>query len=1471
MALVVAIAVFAPGSGDAAAQPQAEDVSSSSTAEDPTPPDEGLLPDTLDPEMSPSDSGQTYPNLGSQLSALAVAADIRQYGAEGGGPPNTDMTEGAGPPTPPGGTNSTLNSSEPRLLTIQLDGNQDEVVEFLAEHGITPANALSNYLEVELPPGLLASLAEQTGVARVREMPTPRRLLDNVFTKGVPVHQAGRWHAAGYEGQGVKIGVIDAVSRPKDRNGVRRWGADGFTGLRALMGVGLPRTVKGLCFPGPGSATFDLADCDRPGGVQHGTRVAETVMDMAPRASLYISNASTWADLQRAVEWMHAQGVKVIVYSIGWTFHGAADGTSPLTPSPLNTVKWATDNGIVWVNAAGNGARHGWYGSFKDTDMNGYHEWGPRNAVRDETQARWFASPVRMTIFLRWDDTWGGAAKDLDLGLLYRPDSQNDFRVVAASADGQGGGSTDYPYEAIVDYEGPAGEYAVFVTKKDASAAPSWLQLGTWGWRPLEYHTTHHSIMTPADSASPGMLAVGAMELRNAPTFGSFHLATYSSRGPTPDGRMKPDLVALGCGSVSLGPYGSRPFCGTSAAAPHLGGLAALVLQRNPAFTPIQVADYLKANAADHGAEGPDNEWGHGFARLPGTGLPEVGCVTDLTGEGTVQGRWYGVCPSTNVGAHSHFYNFSLDEQRQVTIDLDAPIRDTYLYLRSGRGQRTGPWLHSDDNSGHIRDARISQSLPTGDYTIEATTRQNGRTGPFTLTTTGVQNAAPAQQGPEVSITAGSAVTEGAGAVFTVSSDPAPAAPLTVSLTVSQRGDYAATGAVGAKTVTIPTSGAVQHSVATADDSTGEADGSISAMINPGQGYVVSPTHGAARVAVSDNEPVVSITAGDAINEGGDAVFTVSSDPAPTAPMRVSLMVFQRGDYAAAGTMGAQTVTIPASGAVQHSVATIDDSVGEDRGVISAMLSTGQVYSVSATHGAASVAVADDDRPPPVVSVTAGPGVTEGGSASFTFTATPAPSTPLPVGVAVTTTGSYGVATGSMAVTIPASGSVTQGIATVGDDVEEPDGWVTVTLNAGIGYTVSSSRGAASVAVADDDRPPPVVSVTAGPGVTEGGSASFTFIATPSPSAPLTVSLTVVQTGSYGVATGGQTVTVPIGGVVSHTVATVDDSADEPDGSVTVTLNAGSGYTVSSSQGAATVAVADNDTSGPEVGVTAVAVSLTEGDDARFTVTASPAPSSPLTVSLQVLQIGDHLAPGAAGVQQVTIPVSGSAQHSVATDDDAVAERNGMIIVMVARDSGYTVSRSRISAGAVVYDNDARSRTPTPRISVTAGAGITEGGSAGFTVTADPAPGAPLTVRVAVGQTGDYAAPGTTGSKTVIIPTSGSASHTVATTDDAADEEDGAVTLTVNTGSGYTVSPSQGAASVTVSDDDDPTPTPTPEISVLAGSGITEGGNASFTVTAAPVPSAPLAVSVTVTQRGDYGVSTGSKTVMVPTGGSAQY
>ncbi len=75
--------------------------------------------------------------------------------------------------------------------------------------------------------------------------------------------------------------------------------------------------------------------------------------------------------------------------------------------------------------------------------------------------------------------------------------------------------------------------------------------------------------------------------------------------------------------------------------------------------------------------------------------------------------------------------------------------------------------------------------------------------------------------------------------------------------------------------------------------------------------------------------------------------------------------------------------------------------------------------------------------------------------------------------------------------------------------------------------------------------------------------------------------VTITQSGDYGATTGQRTVTIPTSGSVTFTIGTTDDSADEADGSVTATVNAGSGYTVSSSQGAATVAVSDNDDAPP--------------------------------------------------------------------------------------------------------------------------------------------------------------------------------------------------------------------------------------------------------------------------------------------------
>ncbi len=325
----------------------------------------------------------------------------------------------------------------------------------------------------------------------------------------------------------------------------------------------------------------------------------------------------------------------------------------------------------------------------------------------------------------------------------------------------------------------------------------------------------------------------------------------------------------------------------------------------------------------------------------------------------------------------------------------------------------------------------------------------------------------------------------------------------------------------------------------------------------------------------------------------------------------------------------------------------------------------------------------------------------------------------------------------------------------------------------------------------------PVVTVSGGSGVTEGTSASFTVTASPAPSAPLEVKLTVSQSGDVAASgqTGAKTVTVPTSGSVTLAVSTADDAVDEADGSVTATVNAGTGYTVGSAA-TATVSVADNDAASvPEVTISGGA-GVTEGASASFTITASPAPSSPLEVKLTVSQSGAFAASGQTGAKTVTVPTSGSVTLAVSTADDAVDEADGSVTATVDAGTGYTVG-SAATATVSVADND------EPVVSIAAGSGVTEGVSASFTVTATPAPHAPLTVKLTVSQSGAFAASGEAGAKTVTVPTSGSVTLEVDTADDAVEETDGSITATVDAGTGYTVAAAPGnAATVKVADND---------------------------------------------------------------------
>ena len=244
----------------------------------------------------------------------------------------------------------------------------------------------------------------------------------------------------------------------------------------------------------------------------------------------------------------------------------------------------------------------------------------------------------------------------------------------------------------------------------------------------------------------------------------------------------------------------------------------------------------------------------------------------------------------------------------------------------------------------------------------------------------------------------------------------------------------------------------------------------------------------------------------------------------------------------------------------------------------------------------------------------------------------------------------------------------------------------------------------------------------------------------------------------------------------------------------------------------------------PELSLSAGSA-VDEGGNATFTVTADPAPATDLTVTWTVAQSGEYLDAPGAGSRTVTLAAGAtSVDLSVDTLDDAADEADGSVSVTLGTGTGYTVATGKGSAAVAVRDND------EPAVSIAAGSGVTEGASASFTVSASPVPAAPLDVTLAVGQSGDFAASGETGSRTVTVPVTGSATFEVATDDDSTDEPDGSITATLGTGTGYTVAAApDNAATVAVSDNDAAASGPT--ISIADATMKENQRNGYFTVT----------------------------------------
>jgi len=679
---------------------------------------------------------------------------------------------------------------------------------------------------------------------------------------------------------------------------------------------------------------------------------------------------------------------------------------------------------------------------------------------------------------------------------------------------------------------------------------------------------------------------------------------------------------------------------------------------------------------------------------------------------------------------------------------------------------------------------------------------------------------------PAVGITSQGDVDEGDDAVFVITASTSSATDLTIPVSVGEwpaSGNVARSADTGSKTVTL-TAGQTTATltVRTVDDSTREPRGIITAQLDtPGNnaGYRVSQSEGWSTVVVSDDDhalPAVGISRFSDLNtseSAGQVWFTLTPSSTPTQGITVDVDVTATGDFGVDTKV--HTVTLPTTGdgSVRFSVAFIADGVNEADGTVTATVQTGDGYTVG-SPSAATVNLIDDDTPQ--VSIAAGADVEEGEPAVFTVSASPTPYRTLPVTVNVEASGLSGVSDGAKTVNIPTGGSATLSVATSDDTVQSFGGTVTATVQAGSGYGVGDPS-SGSVSVADNDGP--VITIAGGTAVTEGGNATFTLTATPAPSNNwVTVNLTIGATGEFGVTTGARTASIPLTGTGTFTVATKDDSVDEPNGAVTATIKAGDGYRVGD-PASASVTVNDNEAdliTNPVITLTGGA-DINEGETATFTLTSTPALADGQSL---VITLKPDV-PGHVNVdRQVTI-TGGTTTFTQPSDDNNYDEADYSMSYSIKASNGYRVGDPS-KATVNISDDD------LPKVSLRASkSSIYENETVTFTARINPVSHQDTTVSVQVTATGDFGVTAGTRQVTVSANTS-TASFSISPVADHVDESDGSITAAIRSDSSYEiVSPS--SATVTVKDDDEPSG---PKLAIdNAPSKAPAGGKLEFPVT----------------------------------------
>ena len=260
-------------------------------------------------------------------------------------------------------------------------------------------------------------------------------------------------------------------------------------------------------------------------------------------------------------------------------------------------------------------------------------------------------------------------------------------------------------------------------------------------------------------------------------------------------------------------------------------------------------------------------------------------------------------------------------------------------------------------------------------------------------------------------------------------------------------------------------------------------------------------------------------------------------------------------------------------------------------------------------------------------------------------------------------------------------------------------------------------------------------------------------------------------------------------------IATAADVVDESNGTITVRLlsddNTTATYTISTntSNQSAEVSVTDDDAL-PVYSIAPVSVSVVESNPAQFRLTSPTASSSPVTVRINVSQIGNVLS-GSAGNTTAVVDANATEKIiDIATEDDVVDESNGTITVTLLADENttatYTISTDTNNQSAEVEVTDDDEDLPVVNLSTSRLTKI-EGQIVVINVTLDRvAPADGLSVSYTIEESGQFVDSYTAGINEFFIPAGETSRELKIQTDiDNNKEPNGSITISLNSGNLY--------------------------------------------------------------------------------------